>query len=331
MKKVSVIGSGAWGTTLAKILAENGFSVYLWTHSKDVVESIQNDRINKLYCANIVLPQAIETGLDLQKSCEADLVVLAITSSFYNDTLVQIKPFLKKETLILSATKGLNPINSCRMSEVAFSLLPENFHTQIGFLSGPNISKEIALQKPATTVIAAKTLSVANKIGAFFNNAYFRVYVNDDIIGTELGGTLKNIIAIASGVIDGLNLGINARSSLIVRGMVEIERFSTFFGAKQKTLYGLSGMGDLITTCSSPLSRNNILGKALAQGVSLKNFLEKNNFVVEGVETCRFVYQVAQNNNIEMPITNQIYVVLFEGKSIQKSIESLMDRNIDFE
>ena len=324
-KKVVVVGCGAWGTTLAKLLVENNHQVYLWCHLKEVVLDVKKFQENKTFLSNISLPLDLEVGEDFKQVVDADLVVIAVSSSHFRHTLELLVHNLNSKTLVLSATKGLNPSDSCQMSEVIFSLFPENLHNQVGFLSGPNISREIAEQKPATTVIASQKIEMAQKMGSFFHNAYFKVYVSQDIVGTELGGTLKNIIAIAGGVVDGLHLGVNARASLVVRGMVEMVRFATYFGAKKETLFGLSGMGDLITTSSSPLSRNNILGKALAQNVSLQDFLKQHNFVVEGIETCRFVYKKAQKHQIEMPITSEIYQVLFENKSIQEAIECLMD------
>jgi glycerol-3-phosphate dehydrogenase (NAD(P)+) len=205
--------------------------------------------------------------------------------------------------------------------------LPREFHKRIAVLSGPNISREIALQKPSTTVVSSIDNDTATTLQGVFNNNYFRVYTNNDVIGTELGGTLKNIIAIAGGIIDGLNLGDNAKSAVMVRGLVEISRFAVKLGANPETFFGLAGIGDLITTCSSTLSRNHFVGEHLGRGMKLSEILREMTAVAEGVATTRLVHQMARENGVEMPVTEQVYEVLFKNKPVEQAIRDLMTRD----
>jgi len=330
--KAAVIGAGAWGTTLAKILAENGHNVVIWSHDALIAEQINKQHENIGLFPGFKLPENITSTVSLEEAAKsADLVVLVVASKFYAATVKNISPFLSEQTVIVSATKGLDPGTNRRTSEIMLENLPENLRKNSAVLSGPNIAKEIAVQKPATTVIASLNPETAKKAQAYFSTKYFRVYTNDDIIGAEIGGTLKNIIAIAAGIVDGLQLGDNARSSLMVRGMAEIIRFGTHFGAKPDTFFGLAGMGDLITTCSSVMSRNHYVGENLAKGRKLSEILAGMTAVAEGVETAKHVRELAIKENIVMPVTEQVYQVLFEDKPVQQAILDLMTRDLKSE
>lgn len=325
--KISVLGCGAWGTTLAKILAENDQDVLLWCHDQTVAESVAQKQVND-YLPGIKLPANIKTTTDLAlAAAEAQLLVVVTASEFFKKTLEQIKSKISSNTLILSATKGLDSTRDQRMSEIMLDVFPEHAG-QIAVLSGPNISMEIAKQQPAVTVISSKNLQTAKIIQEAFNAPYFRVYTNDDVIGTELGGTLKNIIAIAAGVIDGLGLGDNAKSALMVRGMVEMSKLAVRLGAKQETLFGLTGMGDLITTCSSSLSRNHYVGQELAKGRKLAEILKGMKAVAEGVNTTKAAFDLARKYEVAMPVTEQMYYILFQNKDIKEAVRDLMTRDL---
>ncbi len=329
--KVTVIGCGAWGTTLGKILAENGHDVFIWSHDQAISRDINEEYENKKLLPGIVLPENLRAVNTFSEALSgSSLVVLVTASAFFKETLLKIKDFLTPEMLLVSATKGLHEGDDRRMSELIFEVLPD-FRSRTAVLSGPNISKEIALGKPAVTVIASENKETAKTIQQLFNRDYFRVYTNNDVVGTEFGGTLKNVIAIVAGIIDGLKLGDNAKSALMVRGILEMSRLAVKLGAQQQTLFGLSGMGDLITTCSSELSRNHYVGEQLAAGKSLKEILGGMTAVAEGVATTRAAYELAQKNKIEMPVTEQLYKLLYENKKIAEAINDLMNRDLKAE
>jgi len=239
----------------------------------------------------------------------------------------RLKDYLSPSVYILSATKGFNKADNKRTSEVLFEVLPAEYESRIAVLSGPNISLEIARQKPSTTVISSKDNNTALYLQKHFSNDYFRVYTNNDVVGTELGGILKNIIAIAAGIIDGLDLGDNAKSAIMVRGMVEISRLAVKLGARQETMFGLSGIGDLITTCSSKLSRNHFVGEHLGKGLKLAEILNKMTAVAEGVNTVKIIYPLLRELEVDMPVTAEVYKVLFEDKPVHKAIRELMSRD----
>jgi glycerol-3-phosphate dehydrogenase (NAD(P)+) len=328
-RQVGIIGAGAWGTTLAKVLADNGHVPVIWSHSEAIAQDINQSHKNTTLLPDIELPSSITSTTSLEESCkDKDLIVLVVASQFYQNTLEQIKPLLNHKTYLLSATKGINEKDNKRFSEILLETFPKEYHSKIGILSGPNISREIALEKVSTTVISSPFSETAKYIQGLFHNQYLRVYTNTDMVGTELGGTLKNIIAIAAGILDGLGMGDNAKSAVMVRGLVEMTRFATYFGAKPETLYGLTGMGDLITTCSSTLSRNHHVGSQLGRGQTLENILKDMTAVAEGVSTCKLVWDIAKKHKIDMPVTEQIHRILFENVSVPNAIHNLMTRDM---
>ncbi|MDR1997233.1 MAG: NAD(P)-dependent glycerol-3-phosphate dehydrogenase [Candidatus Margulisbacteria bacterium] len=325
MVKTAVIGCGAWGTTLAKILAENGHEVCVWCHDTAIAAQI-NARENKKLLAGIALPQNIRGTTTLSTALDgARLAVIVTASQYFRQTAVQLKQYLARDCLLLSATKGLDETTGRRMSEVLGETLPAQ-RQNIAVLSGPNISREIAEQKVSAAVIASGTKATAEAIQKLFNNHYFRVYTNDDVIGVEIGGTVKNIIAIAAGIADGLGLGNNAKAALLVRGMVEIARLAVTLGGRAETIFGLTGMGDLITTCSSSLSRNHSVGVELAKGRTLADILGNMPAVAEGVPTTKLAHALAQKTGTPMPITAQMYAILYENKPVPAAVQDLMSR-----
>lgn len=335
--KAAVIGAGAWGTTLAKVLAENVPDVVIWAHDAKIVQEINTSHENVSLFPGVALPPAIRATADLAEAvADARLILLVVASTFYGQTVDSLGRLLPdvsddQKPILVSATKGLDPATNRRTSELLQELLPPAYRNQFAILSGPNISREIAAGKPATTVIASQNESVSREAQRYFSTPYFRVYTNTDVTGTELGGTLKNIIAIAAGIVDGLELGDNTRSALMVRALVEIIRFGTHFGARPETFYGLAGMGDLITTCSSVLSRNHYVGEQLAKGQSADEILSGMTAVAEGVETTRLIRGIAVRAGIDMPVTEQVYQILFENKPVATAIHDLMTRDLKAE
>ncbi|MFH1709590.1 MAG: NAD(P)H-dependent glycerol-3-phosphate dehydrogenase [bacterium] len=325
MNKISIIGAGAWGTTLSILAAENGHSPTIWSYEEDVAKSINELRENKKYLNGFQLPQNIDATTDLKAAVSSDIIILSTPSQYLRKTLRNMSKFVKKEAIIISAVKGLEIETQKRMSVVIKEELPCG---KIAVISGPNISKEIARGLPAATVAASTDVGMAKFVQKILNSSRFRVYTNTDIIGVELGGALKNIIAIAAGVADGLMLGNNAKSALMVRGITEIMRLGTAMGGKNETFSGLSGIGDLMTTCESPLSRNHQVGVEIAKGRRLNDIIMKMSDVAEGVPTSKAARELSRKLKVEMPITEEVYSVLYEGKDPFKAISSLMQREL---
>ncbi|MFC1478936.1 NAD(P)H-dependent glycerol-3-phosphate dehydrogenase [Candidatus Margulisiibacteriota bacterium] len=315
MNRVAVIGAGSWGTTLASLLVHQQQKVYLWTHSPNHIPDTQAH---------------VSTSLEeVLKGCKVAVIVVA--SEFFRSTVEKIAPLLPDECYILSATKGLETDTGKRMSEILFELLPISFHKKIAVLSGPNLAKEIQAQKPAAAVVAGKDEETALYFQQLLSAGYFRVYTNNDVIGVELGGTLKNIFAIAAGIADGFNFGTNAKSALMVRGIAEMSRLGTAMGAKQSTFFGLSGIGDLITTCSSSLSRNYQVGILIAKGEKLSDIEATRVEVAEGINTARVAAALGKQLNIELPIVEQMYEVLYKDKDPYDAVLNLMLRDLKAE
>ncbi len=320
---ITVLGAGAWGTTIASILAKNGLKVVLWSYEKDVTDNINGKKENTKYLPGINLSQNIMATTDLISSINSSgMIVSVIPTQFLRSTLQNRSAELSGKT-ILSASKGIEKDSLNLPSEIIIDIAPDS---NIAVLSGPNLSKEIAMGLPAASVIACKDLNIAKDIQMVIKSEAFRVYTSDDIIGVELGGALKNVIAIAAGICDGLGLGNNAKSALIVRGMAEISRLGLKYGAKAETFAGLTGMGDLITTCQSNLSRNHYVGENLAKGMSLEEILKTLKGIPEGVETSMSAMELSKKTGIEMPICNEVYNVLFSKKDPKNAILSLMTR-----
>jgi len=324
--KISVVGCGAWGTALAKIAAEKGHTVHLWCHEQQTADFINQEHENKNYLPGISLPLGLKATLNLPEALnQAHLIIIVTASQFFLPTLSDILPFCSNSTLILSATKGLSPETKERPSQMLARVLGLNNHNW-AILTGPNLSREIAEGKVAATVISSPWEACAQSIQFLLNSNTLRVYTNTDVVGSELGGTLKNVIAIAAGIADGLEQGTNARSALMVRGLVEMVRFGRAFGALDETFYGLTGMGDLITTCSSELSRNHTVGVRLAQGEKLSEIIASTRAIAEGVETARLVASIAAEKGIDMPMTTRIAQILFEDLSPIQALHELMSR-----
>ena len=330
MSRVAVIGAGAWGTALAIVLGRKGtHKIQLWANEAEVVQSISKSRINEHFLPGFVLPEPVTATGDLITALDgAEIVVSVMPSQHCRALFKRMAPSLRREILFVSCTKGLEDGTLLRMTEVITDVLgTRNFAPRIGALSGPSFAKEVARGDPTAVTVASIDSPVASEIQQAFNDSRFRVYTNDDVIGVELGGALKNIIAIAAGVCDGLGLGHNSVAALITRGLSEVARLVVACGGRLDTMAGLAGLGDLVLTCTGDLSRNRSVGVELGKGRSLPEIIGgMRGAVAEGVLTTRAAVDLARNKNVEMPITEQMFAILEKGKSPQTAIEELMAR-----
>lgn len=327
MVSVGVIGSGAWGTTLARLLASKDIDTTLWEHNPDRASLMQKQRENSLFLPGFRFPEALQVTSDIAQAVRAKDVLLLVTpSQRLRENLRLLASRLGPQTLLVNASKGIEVGTLKRMTEIVCEELP-GARQRLAALSGPNLSREVADEKPTAAVVAAYLPEVALRVRSVLTTAHFRVYNSDDVIGVELGGALKNIIAIGAGFNDGMGYGENAKAAFITRGLAEISRLGIAAGANPLTFSGLAGMGDLIATCASPLSRNQQLGRRLAAGEKLEGILASTHSVAEGVFTTRAALKLAAHYSVEMPITRQLGLVLFEGLDPRKAVPELMMRD----
>ena len=321
-----VIGTTSWGTTLATMLANNGAEVKLWARTREEAEDLESARENKRRLPGYHFPSNIRVTSSREEAAGVDMVVIAVPSQTLRENVRGFAPFLSQPCLVLSATKGLEKDSTKRMSEILEEELPEALHAGICVLSGPNLAKEIIEGKPASTVVASRDESNAVKAQEMFMSSMFRVYTNTDVVGVELGGSLKNIIALGAGVCDGFGYGDNGKAAFVTRGLVEITRLGVAAGANPLTFAGLAGLGDLTATCASPLSRNRYVGEQLAAGKRLPEILSYMGNVAEGVDTTVGALQLASRLGVDMPITQAISDVLFNGVDPRQAVAALMGR-----
>lgn len=327
--KIAVIGAGSWGTTLANLLAKKGYPVNFWCYEEDLAERIQQSQINDLYLPGIKLSDNLQTTSNLTATVtEKQLLLFVTPSQVTRQVLTQALPYLLPQALIVSASKGIENESLMLLSQVFEELLPQSMHRQLGFLSGPSFAKEVSLGMPTAVVAAARELIVAEEIQKVFSTETFRVYTHDDIIGVELGGAMKNVIALAAGVADGLGFGHNTRAALITRGLAEMTRLGIKLGGAAETFAGLAGMGDLVLTCTGDLSRNRSVGIELGKGRSLDEILAGMQMVAEGVKTTLSAYQLAEKLGVEVPIIEQMYLILYQNKSPRQAVTDLMLRDL---
>jgi glycerol-3-phosphate dehydrogenase (NAD(P)+) len=309
-RKVAVIGAGSWGTTFAKVLADAGCEVTIWARRPEIAQEIQIAKRNTQYLPSVNLPKSLQATSELDRALRgAKLVFLAVPSQSLRENLHQLEPHLARDSVLVSLVKGVEKTTTMRMSQViadALDIGPE----RIGVISGPNIALEIAKQQPTGGVASCVSLDVAQEIAIACSAPYFRSYVNTDVIGTELGGVLKNLIALAIGIVDGVGYGENTKAAIITRGLAEMIEFSVAEGADPITLSGLAGLGDLIATCQSPLSRNNTAGRLIGQGFSLEETKEQMQQTAEGITSVAPVLELARERGITMPIVQQVQMVL---------------------
>ena len=322
--KIAVIGAGAWGTTLSILFKEKGHQVTLWIYEKELIEQLKEFRENKMFLPGFQLPASIRFTGNKEKTEGSDIFVFASPTPFLRIVASQFKKFVNPASLVVSVSKGIEEKTLKLPQEI---LKEELDPKKLAVLCGPNLSREIAKGLPAASVAASRDLEVAKSVQEAFMLERFRVYTNTDPCGVQLGGALKNVIAIAAGVADGLGLGNNALASLMIRGIAEITRLGVAMGANPLTFAGLSGAGDLIATCSSKLSRNHRVGEELAKGKKLSDVLARMKNVAEGVQTVKAAMDLGKKHGIELPVASEVYRLLYEGKNPFQCISDLMTRS----
>ena len=329
IKKVSIIGDGGWGTTLAIHLSRKKYPVTLWGAFPENIAQIARQRENKKFLPGFKIPSQVRLTSNIDEAISfGDLIVLSAPSEYLTDILSKIQNTSYKGKVFVSVVKGIHPGSFKRMSEIIHDHLP---HVPLVVLSGPTIALEVASCIPTTAVAACSNENLAISIQKVFNSDTFRIYTNTDVAGVEIGGSVKNVIALACGICDGLKLGTNTKAAILTRGLAEITRLGMALGGKRETFYGLAGLGDLATTCFSPNSRNRTVGEALGRGQKIKDVLNHMNAVAEGVVTARAVYHLAHKKKIPMPIVEQVYKIIFENKSPKRAMKDLMGRSLKSE
>lgn len=328
--KIAVLGAGSWGSILASVLVQNGHEVHLWTRSAQQVHELNTQHTNEHYIQNYHYPQELIATTDFTTALTgAQIVLFAVPTPAIRSVAQQIQPILQtlpQPPIIVHASKGLEQQTHLRISEILQAVLPATLYQAIVALSGPSHAEEVAKKDITLITAASADLAAAQTVQQIFMNDYFRVYTNSDVIGVELGAALKNVIALGTGALVGLGYGDNAKAALMTRGLAEISRLGVKLGANPLTFTGLSGVGDLVVTCTSVHSRNWRAGKQLGQGQKLQDVIDNMGMVVEGVKTCQSAYELAQQEQIEMPITEAIYHVLYQEADVKAEVKKLMQR-----
>jgi glycerol-3-phosphate dehydrogenase (NAD(P)+) len=326
-EKVAVIGAGSWGTALAIVLADNGHEVRIWGHKTSQIEEINREHTNQKYLPGINLPESIIGYSSLKEVLkDIEVMILAVPTKAIREVVGKIRDVQETPLTIVHVSKGIEPDTLLRISEMIEEEMPAHLLKDLVVLSGPSHAEEVSLRHPTTVTVSSKNMKAAEKIQDLFINQNFRVYTNPDIIGVEIGGALKNIIALAAGISDGLGYGDNAKAALITRGLAEIARLGTKMGANPLTFSGLAGIGDLIVTCTSVHSRNWRAGNLLGKGKKLEEVLNNMGMVVEGVRTTKAAHQLARKYEVKMPISDALYDVLFNGVDPKDAVDALMAR-----
>jgi len=330
--KVSVLGAGGWGTTLAILLHYNGHDVILWEYKKSYAKELIKKHVNPRYLPGVSIPKEMKISYDLGESTgDKNLIILAVPSQFLRSVVKKINFSDIKNSILVSVSKGIEKGTLLTMAQMLKDVHPLLGKDQIGVLSGPSHAEEVSRRIPTAVTVASEEPVTSKSIQAAFMNSYFRVYSSTDILGVELGGAFKNVIAIGAGIIDGAGFGDNTKAAIMTRGVSEISRLGSAMGAYPETFAGLSGMGDLIVTCMSKHSRNRYVGEQLGKGKKLKQILKSMEMVAEGVETSRSASQLAKKFDVETPITNEVYKILFEDKDPVKATTDLMTRDMKME
>ena len=326
--KVGLLGGGSWGTTVASLTAKNTDTI-IWARNPQTVEEINTQHTNEKYLPDAKLTPSLKASNSIAETVkEADVVVMGVPAQSFRTVLEEAKPHIRPWVPIINLAKGLELSTKMRMTEIIEEIMPGH---PAGVLTGPNLAKEIHFGNAAAAVIAMVDDTIATKLQSIFSSGLFRVYTNTDVIGCELGGALKNIIAIASGMGDGANAGDNTRAAIITRGLAELTRLGIAMGGKKSTFAGLAGMGDLVATCSSAKSRNHHVGFQLGRGKSLEQIISEMNEVAEGVKTAKVVMELAKEYDIDMPISKEIYKVLYEGNTVNDAFRGLIKHEVGSE
>ena len=325
MADISVLGSGSWGTAIAICLANGGHNVKVWSRNRDTALEISSLRENKRYLPGVKIPEGVSFTADMQKCADAEVIIIGTPSHTVREVSKKLAPFVRDGQVIVSISKGFDEEEYRRLSVVINEEIP---NAVVAAMSGPSHAEEVALGLPTTNVVAHPDIKVAQYIQGLFMSPPFRLYASDDIIGVELGGSLKNVIALCAGISDGLGYGDNTKAALMTRGMAEIIRLGVAMGARGETFTGLSGIGDLIVTCTSMHSRNRRAGILIGQGKTAEEAQREVGMVVEGVKTAKAVHFLSQKYGVEMPISNEAYKVLFENLPAKDCVKNLMERSM---
>ncbi|MDZ4712703.1 MAG: NAD(P)H-dependent glycerol-3-phosphate dehydrogenase [bacterium] len=327
--KIGVLGAGGWGTTLAILLNQNGNDVTLWEYNPDYAKTLAEYRENFYYLPKIKIPSSIKITNDLGYAADKkNLIVIATPTQFIRSSLSSLSDHDFKDTLIVSVSKGIENKTYFLVSDILLDVFKKAHRKNVLCLSGPSHAEEVSRNVPTAVVCAGEDISKAKIIQKIFSNEFFRVYANDDLIGTEVGGALKNVIAIAAGISDGAGFGDNTKATIMTRGINEIMQLGLKLKARRETFFGLSGIGDLIVTCSSVHSRNRSVGEQIGRGKKLETILKEMKMIAEGVATTKAAYELSKKLDVELPITNQVYNILFKNKDPHKATEVLMKRNL---
>ncbi|MGL4209173.1 MAG: NAD(P)H-dependent glycerol-3-phosphate dehydrogenase [Candidatus Adiutrix sp.] len=326
---LTIIGAGSWGTALAAHAARQGLAVTIWARNPQVAHQINHLRCNTAFLPDLTLPTNITAVSDLALALKGQkVIIIVVPSHVMREIVTKIKPFLEKNAIIISASKGIEDETSATMVSILEDQLPPEHALHIGAISGPSFAREVALGLPTAVTLAMGNHSVAKAMQAYLSSPTFRIYTSSDLIGVELGGALKNIYAIATGICDGFNLGMNARAAMLPRALAEMTRMATTLGANPLTLMGLSGMGDLILTATGDLSRNRKVGLRLGSGEPLNNILNTGREVAEGIRNARSVYNMSLRYNVNMPMAREVYRVLYENKKPRQGMVDLLTRRL---
>lgn len=325
--KIAVLGAGSWGTTLAVLLANKGHEVALWAHRPEFARALEAERENRRYLNGIRFPDSLHAVADLQEAVRAAaMIVTAVPSQSLRQAAAALAGVPLEEKIVVNVSKGIELGSGKRMSEVLLEALPGLEPSRLAVLYGPSHAEEVAREQPTTVVACSVSETTARTVQEAFHTRFFRVYINTDLVGVEIAGSVKNIIAIAAGISDGLGFGDNAKAAIITRGLAEISRLSLRLGADPMTMSGLSGIGDLVVTCLSKHSRNRYVGEQIGKGRTLDEVVGEMSMIAEGVHTSKAVYELSMRLGVEMPITRAVYEMLFEGKPAQQAILDLMER-----
>jgi glycerol-3-phosphate dehydrogenase (NAD(P)+) len=327
--RIGVVGAGSWGTAIADLLACKGFQTHLWVFEKEVKDHIEQFHENQLYLPGHQLLPNLSASNDLAEVVsDKHLIVIVVPSHVMRNVTRQMAGHLSAGTIITSASKGIEQKTHLTMSGVIKENIPEVEADRLAVISGPSFAKEVAQKIPTSITVACRNPEIAARVQHVFATPYFRVYTSDDIVGVELGGSVKNVIAIASGILDGLGMGLNTRAALITRGMTEVRRLGLHLGANPRTFTGLAGFGDLVLTCTGNLSRNYTVGIKLGKGKKLQQILDEMHMVAEGVKTAKSVFNFSRKLGIEMPICHEIYHILYEDLAPKEALYRLMTRTL---
>ncbi len=325
-EKITILGDGAWGTTLASVASQNGHQVTVWSTFPDYLEVLDKKRENTRYMPGISIPKEVKFEPDLALAVSSStIIIFAIPSKFFREIARKIKEsgISLRGKVFVNVAKGIEQKTLKRMTEV---MKDELGNVKTAVFSGPTIASEVARGLPALIVASARDKKDAKRIQEIFSNSYFRVYTSTDVLGVEMGGPLKNIIAVVAGISDGVGFGSNTKAAILTRGIVEIQRFGRAMGAKKKTFTGLAGLGDLSTTCISPESRNRSFGERIGRGEKMEDIVKNSNAIIEGATTTEAIYGLSKKYKVEMPITEQVYLVLYQGKNPKTAVTDLMNR-----